>query len=245
MSDYDAASYGDKIAEVYDEWYSELDTSGAIELLAGLAGPGPVLELGIGTGRVALPLAERGIGVHGIDASEAMVAKLRSKPGGDRIPVSMGDMADVEVEGRFSLIVVVFSTFFSLLSQEEQVRCFRNVASHLSDQGLFVLEAFVPDLSRFDRHQRVSASKVKTDEVMLEISKHDPTGQRVDAQHIVVSEEGIKMHPVRVRYAYPSELDLMARLAGLQLRERWGSWRREPFNASSVWHVSVYERERS
>jgi SAM-dependent methyltransferase len=245
VSDYDAASYGDKIAEVYDEWYSELDTSGAIELLAGLAGPGPVLELGIGTGRVALPLAERGIGVHGIDASEAMVAKLRSKPGGDRIPVSMGDMADVEVEGRFSLIVVVFSTFFSLLSQEEQVRCFRNVASHLSDQGLFVLEAFVPDLSRFDRHQRVSASKVKTDEVMLEISKHDPTGQRVDAQHIVVSEEGIKMHPVRVRYAYPSELDLMARLAGLQLRERWGSWRREPFNASSVWHVSVYERERS
>lgn len=245
MSDYDAASYGDKIAEVYDEWYSELDTSGAIELLAGLAGPGPVLELGIGTGRVALPLAERGIGVHGIDASEAMVAKLRSKPGGDRIPVSMGDMADVEVEGRFSLIVVVFSTFFSLLSQEEQVRCFRNVASHLSDQGLFVLEAFVPDLSRFDRHQRVSASKVKTDEVMLEVSKHDPTGQRVDAQHIVVSEEGIKMHPVRVRYAYPSELDLMARLAGLQLRERWGSWRREPFNASSVWHVSVYERERS
>ncbi len=246
MSDYDAASYGDKIADVYDEWYSQLDTSGAVDMLADLAGSGPVLELGIGTGRLALPLSERGVEVHGIDASEAMVAKLRAKPGGDRIPVRMGDFADLEVEGQFSLIAVAFSTFFSLRSQEEQVRCFRNVALHLSDDGLFVIEAFVPDVSRFDRQQRVGASKVKSDgEVMLEVSQHDPTQQRVDAQHIVLSEAGIEMYPVKVRYSYPAELDLMAQLAGLRLRERWGGWRREPFTASSIWHVSVYERFRS
>jgi SAM-dependent methyltransferase len=243
VSDYDAASYGDKIAEVYDEWYSELDTSGAIDLLAELAGSGPVLELGIGTGRLALPLSERGIEVHGIDASEAMVAKLRGKPGGDRIPVTIGDFADVEVEGRFSLIAVAFSTLFSLLSQEEQVRCFRNVAHHMTDEGLFVTEAFVPDVSRFDRQQRVNASKVRSDEVMLDVSQHDPTEQRVDSHHVVLSEAGIKMYPVKVRYAYPSELDLMGQMAGLRLRERWGGWRREPFTASSVWHVSVYQRE--
>ncbi|NIN73471.1 MAG: methyltransferase domain-containing protein [Gemmatimonadetes bacterium] len=215
-------------------------------MLADLAGSGPVLELGIGTGRLALPLSERGVEVHGIDASEAMVAKLRAKPGGDRIPVRMGDFADLEVEGQFSLIAVAFSTFFSLRSQEEQVRCFRNVALHLSDDGLFVIEAFVPDVSRFDRQQRVGASKVKSDgEVMLEVSQHDPTQQRVDAQHIVLSEAGIEMYPVKVRYSYPAELDLMAQLAGLRLRERWGGWRREPFTASSIWHVSVYERFRS
>jgi len=242
MRDYDAASYGDKIADVYDEWYSGLDTAGAVELLAELAGPGPVLELGIGTGRLALPLSERGIEVHGIDASEAMVAKLQGKPGGDRIPVTIGDFADLELEGRFSLIAVAFSTFFSLLSQEEQVRCFRNVARHLTDEGLFVLEAFVPDVSRFDRHQRVSNSKVKEDQVMLEVSQHDATKQQVDSQHVVLSEAGIKMYPVKIRYAYPAELDLMAQLAGLRLRERWGGWRRQPLTGSAVWHVSVYER---
>jgi SAM-dependent methyltransferase len=245
VSDYDAASYGDKIAEVYDELYAQLDTSGAVDLLAELAGPGPVLELGIGTGRVALPLSQRGVEVYGIDASEAMVAKLRGKRGGDRIPVTIGDFADLEVEGRFSLIAVTFSTIFSLLSQEEQIRCFRNVALRLTDDGLFVIEAFVPDVARFDRHQRVSASKVRLDEVMLEVSQHDPTQQRVDSHHVVVSEAGISMYPVRIRYAYPSELDLMAQLAGLQLRERWGGWRREPFSASSIWHVSTYERARS
>lgn len=246
MSDYDAASYGDKIADVYDEWYAQLDTSGAVDFLAELAGPGPVLELGIGTGRLALPLAERGVEVHGIDASEAMVAKLREKPGGDRIRVTMGDFADLEVEGRFPLIAVAFSTFFSLLSQEEQVRCFRNVALHLSDDGLLVIEAFIPDVSRFDRQQRVSASRVSSgDEIMLEVSQHHPVEQRVDSHHVVVSEAGIKMYPVKVRYAYPAELDLMAQLAGLRLRERWGNWRREPFSASSIWHVSVYERARS
>ncbi|UCC71970.1 MAG: class I SAM-dependent methyltransferase [Gemmatimonadota bacterium] len=242
MSVYDASTYGERIADVYDEWYSELDTTGAIDFLAQLSGPGPVLELGIGTGRVALPLAERGIEVHGIDSSESMVAKLRAKPGGDRIPVTVGNMADVNVEGEFSLIAVTFSTIFSLLTQEEQLRCFRNVAARLSDEGLYVVEAFLPDPARFDRGQRVGLGRWELDQVVLEVSKHDPTRQRVDSHHVVLSEEGIKFYPVRIRYAWPGELDLMAQLAGLKLRERWGGWRREPFTASSIWHVSVYER---
>jgi SAM-dependent methyltransferase len=245
VSDYDVSTYGDRIADVYDEWYAQLDTSGAVDFLAELAGPGPVLELGIGTGRVAVPLAERGIEVHGVDSSTAMLEKLRAKPGGDRIPVTIGDMADLEVDGEFSLIAVVFSTFFSLLTQEEQLRCYRNVAAHLKKDGLFVVEAFLPDPARFDRGQRVAVGMAELDEIVLEVSKHDATRQRVDSHHVVLSEKGIRFYPVKVRYAWPAELDLMGRLAGLRLRERWGGWRREPLTASSPWQVSVYERERA
>ncbi len=173
-----------------------------------------------------------------------MVARLRAKPGGARIPVTIGEMADLDVEGEFPVVAVMFSTLFSLLTQEEQVRCFRNVAAHLTDDGVFVVEAFLPDLARFDRGQRVSVEKMKLDEVVLETSKHDATRQRVDAHHVVIAESGIRFYPVRIRYAWPAELDLMALLAGLRLRERWGGWRRETFAASSVWHISVYERDR-
>ena len=141
-----------------------LDREAAVAFLAELAASGPVLELAIGTGRIALPLAERGIDVHGIDASEKMVARLRSKPGGDGIPVTIGDFADVAVEGQFTLVYVVFNTLFALLTQEAQVRCFENVAAHLADGGAFVVEAFVPDLTRFDRAQRVEANRVGLDE---------------------------------------------------------------------------------
>jgi SAM-dependent methyltransferase len=146
MSDYKPSTYGDKLAEVYDDWYSGLESSAAVECLAKLAGSGPVLELGIGTGRLALPLLGRGIEVHGIDASEAMVAKLRGKPGGERIPVTIGDFADVGVKGEFSLIFVAFSTFFALLTQEDQVRCFRNVAPRLAAGGRFLIDTFLPKL---------------------------------------------------------------------------------------------------
>ena len=156
MKEYDAWTYGDRVADVYDELYAALDPSDAVEALARLAGSGPALELAIGTGRIALPLAARGVEVHGIDASEAMVAKLRDKPGGAAIPITMGDFADVAVDGRYSLVYVVFNTFFGLLTQEDQVRCFRNVATRLADDGVFVIEAFVPDVTRFDRAQRVS-----------------------------------------------------------------------------------------
>jgi SAM-dependent methyltransferase len=244
MKGYDATTYGDRIADIYDELYEGmLDTESTVEFLAELAGKGPVLELAVGTGRVALPLAERGIEVHGIDSSDSMIQRLRAKEGGDRIQVTMGDFAEVRVDGRFTLIFVVFNTLFALTSQEEQVRCFRNVAEHLEDEGHFVVEVFVPDLARFDRGQRVSADRVEVDRLVVEASLHDPVGQRVVSQHVVMGESGNRMVPVHIRYAWPSELDLMARLAGLRLKNRWGGWRREYFTAESVRHVSVYEKE--
>ena len=241
MKDYAASTYGERIAEFYDEWYSELDSEAVVEFLAELAGPGPVLELGIGTGRVALPLLARGIGVQGIDASQAMVDKLRAKPAGSGIPVTIGDLADVDVAGKFSLVFVAFNTFFCLLTQEDQLRCFANVAARLARGGVFALEAFVPDLSRFDRNQRVAVEKLESDAVRLETSVHDPVGQQVETRHVVITEKQTAFYPLKIRYAWPSELDLMARLAGLRLRDRWAGWRREPFDASSRTHVSVYE----
>jgi SAM-dependent methyltransferase len=238
------STYGDRVAEVYDEHTAllGLDTEGAVERLAGLAAGGPVLELAIGTGRLALPLAERGLELHGIDASEAMVAKLREKPGGAGIPVTIGDFADVGVEGRYPLIFVGFNTFFALLSQEAQLRCFANVATRLTDRGIFVLEAFFPDLARYDRDQRVSVLRLDSDELVLDVSRHDPVEQRIEASHVMITEKGTKLYPVNLRYAFPSELDLMARLAGLELKERWGGWRKEEFGPRSPRHVSVYGR---
>jgi SAM-dependent methyltransferase len=237
----DPAAYGERIAAIYDELHGGmLDTEDAVARIAELAGGGPVLELGIGTGRLALPLVERGIEVHGIDASEAMVARLRSKPGGDRITVTMSDFRDVPVEGTYPLIVVAFNTIFALTSQEDQVRCFAAVAGHLSEGGVFVVEAFVPDPSRFVEHQAFQTTRLEDDRVMLQASRHDPVGQRVESQHVVLGEEGTRLYPVRLRYAWPAELDLMARLAGLSLRDRWGGWDRRPFDSESTKHVSVY-----
>jgi SAM-dependent methyltransferase len=239
---YGPSTYGDRIAERYDAWYGmEQDTLDAVAFLAEAAGGGPVLELAIGTGRLGLPLAERGLEVHGIDASEAMVAKLRAKPGGDRIPVTMGDFADVGVEGSYRLIFVAFNTFFALPTQEDQVRCFANVARHLEPEGSFVIEAFVPALARFDRGQRVAASQVDTNGVVLEVSQHDAAEQRTNSMHVLIEEGGVRLYPVQIRYAYPPELDLMGRLSGLRLRARWGGWRGEPFTGTSERHVSVYE----
>lgn len=243
MQGYGPSTYGDRIADVYDEGFSPEDTERVVDCLASLAGSGPCLELGIGTGRIALPLAQRGLEVHGIDASEAMVAGLRAKPGGEAIAVSMGNFADVGVEGRFSLIFVVFNTLFALASQEEQVRCFANVANHLADGGLFVIEAFVPDLTRFTLGQHTHTRWVDVDRVLFEVARLDPVEQQVASQHIVVTEAGVRLYPVKIRYAWPSELDLMARLAGLWLRERWEGWGREPFTASSTKHISVYGRD--
>ena len=243
MEGYGPATYGDRIADVYDGFYDfKLDTEGALETLADLAGAGPVLELAIGTGRLALPLAERGLEVHGIDASEAMLARLRSKPGGDVIPVTIGNFADVGVDGRFSLIFVAFNTFFGLTTQDDQLRCFANAAAHLADGGVFAIEVFFPDLCRFDRGQRTQTTLVDTGRVLLDASTHDALEQRIDSQQILVTDEGMRLFPVSIRYAFPPELDLMARLAGLELKSRWGSWRREPFTAGSSHHVSVYRR---
>jgi len=246
-NDYGPETYGDRIADVYDSWVRDAGidatTDASVEFLGSLAGAGPVLELGIGTGRIALPLAARGVDVHGVDASAEMVARLRGKPGGAAIPVTMGDFARVPVEGTYSLIFVAFNTFFALLTQDDQVGCLREVASRLAPGGAFVLSAFVPDPSRFDRGQRVDATLVETDRVLLEAARHDPVAQTVTATHIVLAEGGTRIYPVKLRYAWPSELDVMARLAGLRLRDRFGGWEREPFTAESGGHVSVYERD--
>jgi SAM-dependent methyltransferase len=178
--------------------------------------------------------------VEGIDASEAMAARLRSKPGGDGIPVVLGNFADIAVEGQYSLIYVLVNTFYALLTQEEQLRCFRNVVQHLSPEGSFVIEAFVPDLTRFSSHQSVRVGSLDDNEVHLDISQHDPVSQQIVVQQIVLSEKGVRLYPVKLRYAWPAELDLMARLAGLQLRHRWGDWRKGAFSADSKTHISVY-----
>jgi SAM-dependent methyltransferase len=243
MEGYEAATYGDKIARVYDELYQELfDVEATVDALAELAGDGPALELAIGTGRIALPLKEKGVEVHGIDISEAMVEKLRAKPGGRDIPVTIGDFADVPVYGEYPLIFLVFNTLFALTTQEDQVRCFANAAEHLSPGGLFVIECFWPDIARFDRHQRIGVDRVTTSTVMLETTRHDPVNQSSESMHVLVKEDGIEMYPVHIRYAYPAELDLMARLAGLRLRDRFGGWRKQPFTSDSPGHVSIYEK---
>jgi SAM-dependent methyltransferase len=238
-----ASTYGDRNAAFYDAWVApavDANTEPSVDFLADIAAGGRALELGIGTGRVALPLAARGVTVEGIDASEAMIAQLRSKPGGADVAVTMGDFADVGVAGQFRLVYVVFNTFFSLLTQEAQVGCFARVAEHLEPGGAFVIEAFVPDPTLFDRGQRVSATRVEPDRVHLDATRHTSATQHVRSQHIVIGGEGIVLLPVVLRYAWPSELDLMARLAGLSLRGRFGGWQREPFTDNSATHVSVY-----
>lgn len=241
MKEYIDSTYGDHLADVYDEWFGPVEDA-AIDRLAELAQGGRALELGIGTGRFALPLAARGIEVHGIDASEAMVSKLRARAGGESIPVTMGNFAEVQVEGEFSLVFIVFNTFFGLRTQEEQVRCFRNVAAHLAEGGIFVVEAFVPDIKRFIGGQDLRTYAVTTEQVSLQASQHDPVLQRLKSQFIVFKNDQVKLFPVEIRYCWPSELDLMAELAGLRLRHRWGGWARGEFNAASQKHISVYER---
>ena len=238
----DPAFYGDRWAAVYDEHHAHMDPEPAVDFLAALAGSGRVLELAIGTGRVALPLAARGVTVEGVDASAAMVEQLRAKTGGESIPVAIGDMADVPVSGRFGLVYLVFNTLFGLLSQARQAQCFANVARVLEPGGMFVIECFVPDLTRFDRDQRVRTRAVTEDSAILELSRHDATEQRISTQMVTLDGRGVHLRPVALRYSWPSELDLMAERAGLRLRERHGGWDRRPFMSDSRSHVSVYQR---
>jgi SAM-dependent methyltransferase len=243
MEGYRPGTYGDRIADSYDRLTATMpDPVDCVDRLAELAGAGPALELGIGTGRIALPLAARGVEVHGIDASAAMVERLRAKPGGGAIAVTMGDFADLPVEGRFPLVFVVFNTLFSLLTQDEQVRCFEAVAAHLAPGGAFVVEAFVPDPTLHPGGQSMRTRYLGLDLVRFDMALHDPVAQRVDFQNVLLGTDGVRLLPGSLRYAWPSELDLMARLAGLRLRERWGGWRREPFTGStSGLYVAVYE----
>jgi SAM-dependent methyltransferase len=240
MDDYSEKTYGERIAGVYDQWYSEFDPA-AVQVLSELAHGGGALELGIGTGRIALPLLNSGVTVHGIDASESMVVKLGAKPGGEKIQVKMGNFADVPVDGQYSLIYVVFNTFYALLTQEEQIRCFQNVARHLSSDGVFVIEAFVPDLTRFIAGQTLRLTRIEENEVQVDASQIESDIQVITSQHMVLTEQGTHFYPVKIRYVWPSEMDLMARLCHLQLRERWSDWEKTRFSSESGKHISVYE----
>jgi SAM-dependent methyltransferase len=245
---FDASTYGERFADVYDDWYGDVsDVDGTSEAVARLAGGGAVLELGIGTGRLALPLAARGLEIHGIDASPAMVERLRAKPGGEALPVTIGDFADVgvEVPGGFAVVLVAYNTLFNLGSAEAQRRCFANVAVRLRPGGVFVVEAFVPAPAEDGPVGAVSPSVVEVDRVVLHVTRRDPQAQTVDGSVVSITEHGIRLRPWHIRYASPDELDAMAGDAGLQLDQRWSGWRGEPFDAGSSRHVSVYRRTAS
>ncbi|MGI8823879.1 MAG: class I SAM-dependent DNA methyltransferase [Acidimicrobiia bacterium] len=236
-------SFDESNAEVYDDLAQRGDEVATVAFLEALAGGGPVLELAIGTGRIALPLAAIGVRVDGIDFSPPMVAKLRAKPGGDEIAVTMGDFADVGVSGTYGLIYVVFNSFFNLLTQDDQVRCFQNVAAHLSTDGSFVVEGgcTLAFLDHLRAGQYVEAEAIEVDAVRFDLLRLDPATQMLYENHVRVSQDGVRFNPVVQRYAWPSELDLMARIAGLRLRERWGGWNRQAFTSNSDNVVSVYE----
>jgi len=236
--------FGESVAGRYDESVADMFESAVldpvVDFLADLAGDGAALELGIGTGRVALPLAQRGVPVHGIDLSIAMVERLRAKPGAEAIDVTIGDFATTRVERAFSLAYLVFNTINNLTTQDEQVACFQNVAEHLEPGGCFVIEVGVPDLQRLPpgetfRPLYVSPTHIGFDE-------YDVVSQGLISHHYRVAKGGLDVLSIPFRYVWPSELDLMARLAGMTLRERWGGWKREPFTSESGKHVSVWEK---
>ena len=236
------ASFDTEAAEIYDDDLRG-DEADAVAFLQQAAAGGRALELAIGTGRIGLPLSAAGVHVDGIDLSEAMVAKLRAKPGGDALQVTMGDFADVPVGGRYGLIYLVFNTFYNLLSQDEQVRCFENVAAHLEDDGVFVVEAAIPSyVYGLKNNQHVEATTVGVDQVWLDVGTYDPVTQLHEETHVRLMRDSVRLFPIVCRYVWPSEMDLMARLAGLRLRNRWGGWNQEPFTAASKLHVSVYGR---
>jgi len=212
----------------------------AVELLASLAGDGAALELGIGTGRIALPLSERGIRVAGIDSSEAMIARLREKPGAERIDVAIGDFASACVDGEFAVVYLVFNTILNLVTQDAQVACFENAAAHLRSGGRFVIETEVPALQRLPPGQTIIPFRADPQGVSFDV--YDVATQRASSQHYYFSGDGVKAYPFEFRYVWPAELDLMARIAGLRLEHRSAGWQREPFTALSQSHVSVWAK---
>ena len=240
-------NFGERAAERYDESTADLSAPEIVDpvvnFLVDLAFNGTALELGIGTGRIAIPLAQRGIRVHGIDLSEAMVAKLRAKPDASDIDVTVGDFATTTVEKRFSVAYLVFNTIMNLTTQEEQIACFQNVAEHLQPGGCFVIEVMVPDLQRLPPGETVRPFTVSA--TRLGFDEYDVARQGLISHHYWAFDGKLEGDSIPFRYVWPAELDLMARLAGMTLRERWGGWAREPFTSESTMHVSVWERPRS
>ncbi len=241
--EFEPDTFGRLYADLYDDVHDPGTTDESVALISDLAGADArILELAIGTGRMALPLAARGHHIEGIDGSSEMVDVMRTKPGGAGIPVTIGDMADVDRDGPFDFVFLVFNTLFNLTSQEAQVRLFRNVSARLRPGGRFLVETFVPDLSAFTDHQRMKARKVEMGMLDFEAVHHDPVRQTFRMQRVRMTAEGSTLSPLVLRYATPPELDLMAALGGLRLADRWGDWHRAPFTADSTMHVSVYEK---
>jgi SAM-dependent methyltransferase len=237
--------FGPRVAERFDERYAHQADPAVVgpvvDFLVDLAGGGAALELGIGTGRIALPLAQRGVRVHGIDLSEAMVDKLRAKPGADLIDVTMGDFTTTRVEGTFSVTYLLVNTIMNLTTQEEQVACFRNVAAHLAPGGCFVIEVQVPRLQRLPPGERFQVFDVSPTHVGID--EYDVERQGLVSHHYWIEDDRVEVLSPPFRYVWPSELDLMAQLAGMTLRERWADWDRSPFTDESKKHVSVWEKQ--
>jgi SAM-dependent methyltransferase len=236
--------FDEHIAERYDtdaaDMFEPASVDPAVSFLADLAGEGDALELGIGTGRIALPLSQRGVRVHGIDQSSAMVARLRAKPGADDIGVTIGDFSTTRVGRTFRLAYLVYNTIENLTTQDEQVACFTNVAAHLEPRGCFVIEVEIPALQRLPPGDTVRAFTVSP--TRLGFDEYDIAAQGLVSHHYLVADGRLEVFSIQFRYVWPSELDLMARLAGMVLRERWSGWKREPFTSDSTKHVSVWEK---
>jgi SAM-dependent methyltransferase len=244
MRDFDpAASFGSDVAARYDD-QPRGDEEAAVAFLAALARGGRALELAIGTGRIALPLAAAGVHVDGIELSTDMVERLRAKPGGDRIDVTMGDMSVVTTGQQYSLVYLVFNTIFNLLTADDQVRCFENAARHLTAGGHFVVETALPHAwIAPGASDYVHAEHVGMDAVVLDVARYDPVTQLLEENHVRLTPDGITMQPIVCRLITPGEMDLMARIAGLRLVDRFANWERSPFNVQSTAHVSIYARD--
>ena len=243
---HDDGYFDERVAARYDEsgeaaeMFDPAVVDPVVDLLVELAGHGRALELGIGTGRIALPLAQRGVPVHGIELSNAMAARLRAKPGGEDIGVTIGDFATATVDGTFSVAYLVFNTIMNLTTQEAQVACFRNVAAHLEPGGCFVIEVGVPGLQRLPPGETIRAFHVS--ETRWGLDEFDVAVQGLTSHHFTIVDGKLERVSIPFRYAWPAELDLMAELAGMRLRERWSGWKREPFTSDSRKHVSVWEK---
>jgi SAM-dependent methyltransferase len=236
--------FGERVASLYDERSDAMSApevvGPVVEMLAEFAGDGGALEFGIGTGRIALPLAERGVRVVGIDNSDAMLSRLRAKPGARDIESVLGDFATTRVEGEFSVVYLVFNTISNLVTQDAQVACFQNAASHLRSGGRFVIENGVPALQSLPPGQTVLPFRADPEGFSFDV--YDVVTQNFSSQHFYIVDGRLEAFPVEFRYAWPAELDLMARIAGMRLQDRWAGWGREPFTALSPSHVSVYEK---
>ena len=242
MGHFDPGAYGASgIAADYDALYADhWDTEAAVDCLVDLADGGPVLEFGIGTGRLALPMSRRGLEIHGIDGSDEMVARLAAKSGGERIPVVIGDFADADAGGGFTLVVLAVNTIFALPDQDAQVACFRNAARHLAPSGRFVVEAWVPDVGGFRDHRQVRPRVMRPDLLSIETADLDQADQIMRTTQAVFSGGGVRLYPATHRYAWPAELDLMGQLAGFRREARWADWTRSRFTRDSTAHVTVY-----